>query len=225
MKCEKFSKQLDLNDDEKNAQQLDLPNGSDVVMKSKRRSVSAKNITDTTEVPTGIVQSTNTISSIAQRPRRQVKHKFIKSANVNVIEKSTCNASSSEVSDESTLLNSLSPNSKLRLVPMIHRLPMNSTKLNWQGMITDLAEQQPNTVTNIENEIIIPNTIEIEVECQESLNDCKQTNQKTCQLQQNDCSIDFVESNNTNEIHFEAEEEEEEETSAVQESTVLTSGT
>lgn len=194
-------------------------------MKGKRRS--NKNTTDPTK---GLVQTTNTISSIAQRPRRQVKHKFIKSANVIVIEESKSSATNSEVIDESTssltLLNSLSPNSKLRLVPMIHRLPMNTAKLNWQNAINESTEVQPDGVTSMENEITIPNIIEIEMESHSTPSDSKHTSSKVRHLQQIASPVDRIESNNTSEIIFEEEEEEvavESHESTVSES-ILTSG-
>lgn len=112
----------------------------------------------TTSTPSPI---NNTVSSIAQRPRRQVKHKFIKSANINLIDKSNeqKNVQNKDVDEQQqqqqplvqptspehqqqpldSLLHSLSPNSRLRLVPLIYRLPVNTAQLSSNDVISQLS--------------------------------------------------------------------------------------
>lgn len=104
----------------------------------------------TTSAPS---QIKSTVSSIAQRPRRQVKHKFIKSANINLIDKSNEQNSvqNNDVNEHEqqqpldSLMHILSPNSKVRLVPLIHRLPVNTAKLNWNDVISQTSSEQVET--------------------------------------------------------------------------------
>lgn len=102
----------------------------------------------TTSAPS---QLSSTVSSIAQRPRRQVKHKFIKSANINLVDKSNeqNNARTHDVNEQeqqqppdSNHMQILSPDCKVRLVPLIHRLPVNSAKLNWNDVISQTSSEQ-----------------------------------------------------------------------------------
>lgn len=132
--------------------------------KGKRRQAINKNVPDAVEV-------TNVVSTIAQRPRRQVKHKFIKSANINLNEQSTSSTNSvteqsgevnDSTNDRESFLESLSPNSKLRLVPMLHRLPINKRKLAFEQAesnipeCTDLVQlnvsEEPSTTVNTKPE-------------------------------------------------------------------------
>lgn len=106
--------------------------------------------------PTTSSQTNSTVSSIAQRPRRQVKHKFIKSANINLIEKSNeqSNVQKSDVAEQEqqqqqqpeqsldSVMQILSPNCKVRLVPVIHRLSVNTGKLNWNDVISQTSTEQ-----------------------------------------------------------------------------------
>lgn len=163
-----------------------------------------------------VLQTNTIVSSIAQRPRRQVRHKFIKSANVNVIEKSTNSVASSDVSEESAssvkLLDTLSPNSKLRLVPMVHRLPVNVPKLNLEDSsgndpneIDKLDEMQLNEASNVQNESFTTILTDMNGECYEETSNSKQLNRRGRQLQQAVCP---VESHSATEINNEEEREE-----------------
>lgn len=140
-------------------------NGKVLNAKGKRRSNLNKSATNEMQV-----------SSIAQRPRRQVIHKFIKSANINVnvnvnetnannsnnssnsgIIKNDVNNKDTAVNDEPSaenILNSLSPNRNLRLVPMVHRLPINGGSVNSQ----DVCDQYPNERDEL-NEVQQPNVV------------------------------------------------------------------
>lgn len=203
----KHSEDSNSNDGEINSQSLNVENGRASLVKCKRRSTSNKHISGVAET------HTSTISTISQRPRRQVKHKFIKSANVNVIGKNTNNMTSSDVSDESTsLLSSLSPN-KMRLVPMIHRLPINNpSKINWQDMIdnrpTESNEMQSDVVTVPESE---PQPIsgDMETERHNKLNNSRQTVRKDRQSQEAVCHGETTfEFDNANVVNDEQMEEE-----------------
>lgn len=147
------------------------PTGAAATKGKQRRSTIGNNssmgdaqATTSTSTPS---QINNTVSSIAQRPRRQVKHKFIKSANINLIDKSNeqqnsvQNTNVTEQHQQTPLpppppppsaqqqqqqqqplesfLQMLSPNSK-RLVPVLHRLPQNTAKLNWSDVISQIPE-------------------------------------------------------------------------------------
>lgn len=170
--------------------------------KPTRRAAVKKNMANTTETQ----QMNNSVSMISQRPRRQVKHKFIKSANTNVTAQSGNSVASSDVSDESTsLLSTLSPNSNMRLVPMLHRLPMNTSKLNWQDIIgsssTDAIEMD---VTSIEpSEPGTSNTEETETELNNKLNNSKRVGRKARQLRQTVCPEEPTECNSTSETNDE----------------------
>lgn len=140
-------------------------NGKVLNAKGKRRSNLNKSATNEMQV-----------SSIAQRPRRQVIHKFIKSANINVnvnvnetnannsnnssnsgIIKNDVNNKDTAVNDEPSaenILNSLSPNRNLRLVPMVHRLPINGGSVNSQ----DVCDEYPNERDEL-NEVQQPNVV------------------------------------------------------------------
>lgn len=189
-------------------------NGRVLSVKSKRRSISNKNMADTMDSQAGTVQTTVVVSSIAQRPRRQVKHKFIKSANVNMIERSTNCVANSDVSEETassiTLLNSLSPNSKLRLVPMIHRLPMNTSKLKSQETndtdSNELDEMQSNEVANTEHTEQTSFTsilTEMHADKYEQISHSEQPNHRGRHLQQTEFPVGSVENNNANETNIE----------------------
>lgn len=143
-------------------------NGKVLNAKGKRRSKLNKSATNEMQV-----------SSIAQRPRRQVIHKFIKSANINVnVNVNETNANNSNNSSNSSnsgniknvannkdtavndepsaenILNSLSPNRNLRLVPMVHRLPINGESVNRQ----DVCDEYPNE-RDEPNEVQQPNVV------------------------------------------------------------------
>lgn len=200
------------------------------------------------------LQPQNTVSSIAQRPRRQVKHKFIKSANINVIDKTTAAENSvqntdvndvneqSESTESLTLLNSLSPNNKVRLVPLVHRLPMNTSKLNWQNVIHHIgsdANESGDTIDTIEtteiqsdsdgdgdgdgdanndNEPATSIIKEMKTERHKKLSNTKQAIRRGRQLRQTVCPVEPIESNHATEVSNDETED------SVNESTVTDSG-
>ncbi|XP_031639899.1 uncharacterized protein LOC116351884 isoform X2 [Contarinia nasturtii] len=155
-----------------NSQRANKNTRASSVVKNNRRLVLNKHIRDGNEIQANL-------STISQRPRRQVKHKFIKSANV--IDTNSMN--SNDVSEESTLLlSSLSPN-KMRLVPMIHRLPMNASSINRQGM----------TVVNnpIDCNEFHPDVLRVQkIEAKATHNKLTNTDEVTCshQIQPSTCS-------------------------------------
>lgn len=234
-----------VNDAENSVQCNDVANGRIIVpnAKTKRRSTIGKNVADASDSapipPQSLAPTNNTVSSICQRPRRQVKHKFIKSANINVIEKTNDNSNNVQSNDVNeppsnslTLLNSLSPNSKVRLVPLVHRLPMNATKLNWQDVVhpmqTDMMESidDPNDTLeilsdgaflNVDNEPATTVIKEMKTERHKKLSNSKQAIRRGRQLRQTVCPVEPVESNNA---HTDASTEETEDDS-VHETTVI----
>lgn len=234
-----------VNDAENSVQCNDVANGRIIVpnAKTKRRSTIGKNVADASDsapIPQqSLAPANNTVSSICQRPRRQVKHKFIKSANINVIEKTnehSNNVQSNDVneppSNSLTLLNSLSPNSKVRLVPLVHRLPMNATKLNWQDVVhpmqTDMMESiddandtleilSDGAFLNVDNEPATTVIKEMKTERHKKLSNSKQAIRRGRQLRQTVCPVEPVESNNA---HTDASTEETEDDS-VHETTVI----
>lgn len=122
---------------------------------------STDNLTGAQAATISAPQLNSTVSSIAQRPRRQVKHKFIKSANINLVDKSNEQntvQTHDDVNEQeqqqhqqldeqqqqplNSLMQILSPNSKVRLVPLIHRLPVNTAKLNWNDVISQTSSEQ-----------------------------------------------------------------------------------
>lgn len=158
------------NDTDGNSQSLDISN--ERVSKSTRRSNLRKQTIET-QAETG-----DSVSTISQRPRRQVKHKFIRSANANVTVTDANSVTNNDVSVESTsLLSTLSPNSKLRLVPMIYRLPINSSNLNWQDVIgnnsTETVGMEHNETKTVENESEISNAKETKTELPKKVNNSK----------------------------------------------------
>lgn len=177
--------------------------GAALNVKSKRRSISTKTMADTMDSQIGTVQTTAVVSSIAQRPRRQVRHKFIKSANVNMIERSTNSVANNDVCDETAssmaLLNSLSPNSKLRLVPMIHRLPMNTSKLKMQENEAD--EMQSSEMANTDENSFTSVLTEMHADRYEQISNSEQANHRDRQLTV--CPVDSAANNNTNDTNVE----------------------
>lgn len=170
----------------------------------KSRQDSNKHVKNTGEVETEVAQTNKSISMISQRPRRQVKHKFIKSANANITVKSENSVANNEVSDESTsLLSTLSPNSKMRLVPMVYRLPINAYKLNWQDLIcnnstettetTETIEIECGLTTILETEPGTSNAEEIRPKQHENSNNIKEPVRSVHYLQENVCPIEAVE--------------------------------
>lgn len=183
------------NNSECKNQSFDVTNTNTPAAKSKRRSASIKHSDD------GVEKQANIQSTISQRPRRHVKHKFIKSSNVNVIGSNTNSANSNDVSvnDESTLLlSSLSPN-KMRLVPMIHRLPMNASKINWQDMIgnnptnEEIKEPHADVVTVPKSETIDEC---VKMEKNDKLNDCNEVASISKQVEHGCADIGISNDNN-----------------------------
>lgn len=179
------------NNSEKIIPNANVANGKELNAKGKRRSNLNKSSTNEVQV-----------SSIAQRPRRQVIHKFIKSANINVnvnvnVNETNANNSNSSnssnsgniknvvnnkdsaVNDEPSaenILNSLSPNRNLRLVPMVHRLPINGESVNRQ----DVCDEYPNERDEL-NEIQQPNPVtEEQLTGVEMLKIQRQKNKRNC---------------------------------------------
>lgn len=180
------------NDTDCNSQRLDASNRR--IAKSKKLSTLKKSMVDTVEMQAEILPMNNLVSTISQRPRRQVKHKFIKSVNANVTVKSSSSETSNDVSDESaSLLSTLSPNSKMRLVPMVYRLPMNTSKLNWQGVIGNSSTETMETI--LENEPGTPDSIEMETEQQKKSNNRQQAGWKARHFRQNVCPVEPIEYN------------------------------
>lgn len=180
------------NDTDCNSQRLDASNRR--IAKSKKLSTLKKSMVDTVEMQAEILPMNNLVSTISQRPRRQVKHKFIKSVNANVTVKSSSSETSNDVSDESaSLLSTLSPNSKMRLVPMVYRLPMNTSKLNWQGVIGNSSMETMETI--LENEPGTPDSIEMETEQQKKSNNRQQAGWKARHFRQNVCPVEPIEYN------------------------------
>lgn len=110
------------------------------------KQMSADNLNDAQATTSAPSQINCTVSLISQRPRRQVKHKFIKSANINLVDKSNeqNNVLNTDVNEQEQqqLMQILSPNCKVRLVPVIHRLPVNAAKLNWHDVISQTPSEQ-----------------------------------------------------------------------------------
>lgn len=184
------------NEIECNNLNVNTPKGPMSICKSRQDSKKHTKITG--EVETEVPQTNNSISMISQRPRRQVKHKFIKSANANITVKSENSVANNEVSDDSTsLLSTLSPNSKMRLVPMVYRLPMNASKLNWQDLIcnnsTETIEIECGLTTILETEPGTSNAEEIRPEQHEKSNNSKETVQSAHQLRRKVCPIEAAE--------------------------------
>lgn len=184
------------NDTDCNSQSFDAPN------RRERLSTLKKNMVDTVGMQAEIQPMNNLVSTISQRPRRQVKHKFIKSVNANITVKSSSSEASNDVSDESaSLLSTLSPNSKMRLVPMVYRLPMNASKLNWQDVIgnssMETMEMECGVKTILENEPGTPDAKEMRTEQYKKLNNRKQAGRSASHLQQNVCLVEPIEYNIT----------------------------
>lgn len=241
-----------VNDVENSVQCKEVTNGrTGANAKAKRKtSVGKQNIADavdvhSTVIPTPTPATTlphthNTFSSsIAQRPRRQVKHKFIKSANINLIEQPPpppeTTVQSNDVneppSNSLTLLNSLSPNNKVRLVPLVHRLPVNTTKLKWQNVIhpTDAVDtieavdettelQSDDMISNVDNEPATTVIKEMKTERHKKLSNSKQAIRRGRQLRQTVCPVEPIESDNAHDVCTEETED------TVHESTVADSG-
>lgn len=186
------------NDTDCNSQSLDASNRR--IPKCKRLSNLKKNMVDTVEMQAEIQPMNNLVSTISQRPRRQVKHKFIKSVNPNVTVKSSSSETSNDVSDESaSLLSNLSPNSKMRLVPMVYRLPMNTSKLNWQDVIgnssMETLEMECGVKTILENEPTTPDAMEMEKERHKKLNNRQKAGWRARHLRQNVDPVEQIEYN------------------------------
>lgn len=189
---------------------------SNRTLATKRRSIIAKNMAEIAELqaPTTLPNNTNTLSTIAQRPRRQVKHKFIKSANINVVEKCETSNDSNEEPNSTALLNSLSPNNKMRLVPMIHRLPINTTKLNLQNVINSGLSESPemhdnilsNAVLSMENDLDTSIIKEMKTERHNKLSNSKQAIRRGRQLRQTVCPVEPEDSNNALEMNHAGDE-------------------
>lgn len=234
-----------VNDVENNVQCKDIANGrTGVNAKSKRKStINTADAVDVRATPTptppqSLASTNNTFSSsIAQRPRRQIKHKFIKSANtnINVIDKTPenniqCNDANEQPSNSLTLLNSLSPNNKVRLVPLVHRLPINATKLKWQDVISQRSMDDADTIetTELQSDEIVaivdsePITTvikEMKTERHKKLSNSKQAIRRGRQLRQTVCPVEPIESDNAHDMSI-AETED----AVLHESTVTDSG-
>ncbi|XP_055314214.1 probable histone-lysine N-methyltransferase CG1716 isoform X2 [Sitodiplosis mosellana] len=171
----------------------------------KGRSNSKKHMKQTGEMQAETQLTNSSVSMISQRPRRQVKHKFIKSANANVTVRNENSVANNDVSDESnSLLSTLSPNSKMRLVPMVYRLPMNASKLNWQDLVsnnsTETTEVECETTTILEDEPGISIADEKKTEHHNVSNKSKEAIRSVRDLRQNVCPIEPVECYNFSEI-------------------------
>lgn len=191
----------DSNEMECNNMNMNAPKDSMPICRNRPDSKKPSKNANAGEVETEVPQTNNSISMISQRPRRQVKHKFIKSANANITVKSENSVANNEVSDESTsLLSNLSPNSKMRLVPMVYRLPMNASKLNWQDLIcnnsTETIEIECGLTTILETEPGTSNAEEAISEYEKSSNS-KLTFRNAHHSGQNLCPTEAVQSYKT----------------------------